>query len=231
MQNGKYINSGSLLRYCLLISAILIIAIYFMYQPFSWPVGLEALACLVALLIFLMAAILLWVFRNKPIITNQQTNISIGLAIGLLWTIEIGINNLIHPGLPLRDIIDDLFWAFIALLILYCAVASAYKKRKIAAAIIAGFWTGTASGAIACVTALSLIVFGMHFILNDPLNIKEWADTHKNLHYPGMHVYFAYQTFAGAILHLTVLGTLMGLILGLVGGVLGKSISLIYKHK
>ncbi len=37
-----------------------------------------------------------------------------------------------------------------------------------------------------------------------------------------MATYFAYQTLAGALLHLVVLGAILGLILGLVGGALGK---------
>jgi hypothetical protein len=37
-----------------------------------------------------------------------------------------------------------------------------------------------------------------------------------------MASYFAYETFAGAFLHLTVLGIGMGALLGVVGGVVGK---------
>jgi hypothetical protein len=182
-------NSKVLLKYCLIISSILVIIIYFPYRPFSWPVGYEALGCLVSLVILSLSIFLLWAFRNKSILTEEQKNISLGLTIGLLWTIEIGVNNLIHPMLPLRDVIDDIFWAEIALIILFFASAEAYEKRKISAGFISGFWTGTGSGVIACLTALVLIVFGMKFIISDPLNTKEWADTNRNLHYPNMKVF------------------------------------------
>ena len=221
------INSRVLLICSLAISAILVIAVYFNYRPFSWPGGTEALGCIISLSILLGSMLLLSTFRNHTIIKNANKNISLGLAIGILWTIEIGTNNLLHPKLPLRDIIDDLFWAVIALFILIFASVEAYKRQKIVAGIFSGFWTGTSSGALACLTALVVIVFGMHFILSDPLNIQEWSDTSKNLHYPNMQVFFAYQTFAGAILHLIILGTVMGLILGVVGGLIGKGTSLL----
>ncbi len=44
----------------------------------------------------------------------------------------------------------------------------------------------------------------MPLILKDQLNIKEWADLKEATHYPSMAVYFAYQTLAGAMLHLIV---------------------------
>ena len=144
--------------------------------------------------------------------------------IGLLWTIEIGINNFVQPGLPLRDIVDNIFWAIIALLILIFASVEAFQKRKVSAGISAGFWMGIASGTVACLTALALIVFGMEFITSDPLNIREWSDISKNTHYPSMKVYFAYETMAGALMHLTILGIVMGLLLGVLGGIMGKSI-------
>jgi hypothetical protein len=42
-------NIIKLIRLCIIISSLLIIAIYFMYRPFSWPVGFEALGCLTSL--------------------------------------------------------------------------------------------------------------------------------------------------------------------------------------
>ena len=45
-----------------------------------------------------------------------------------------------------------------------------------------------------------------------------------------MKVYFAYQTFAGTLMHLIILGTIMGLILGLLGGIIGKSMSYLKKE-
>jgi len=39
-----------------------------------------------------------------------------------------------------------------------------------------------------------------------------------------MAAYYAYETFAGAFLHLIILGIFMGLLLGLLGGTVGKVI-------
>jgi hypothetical protein len=217
--------SNILLRLCIIVSSIFVIAIYFIYRPLSWPGGFEALGCLVSLFILVILAFLHWFFRNKSIILNQQKNISLGLTIGLLWTLEIAMNNLLQPHLPLRDIADNIFWAAIAALILVFAVIEAFKKKTVLAGIISGFWSGTGSGAIACLTALSLVVFGMHFILTDPVNLNEWSRVNKTEHYPNIQVYFAYETLAGALMHFVILGTIMGLILGIIGGVIGKSVS------
>jgi len=227
MKLNFQIHSIGLLKFSLFISSILIIAIYLIYRTSSWPFGIEALGCLVSLFIILLFIFLITLFRNRPIIFNSGKQISIGLTIGLLWTIEIGINNIIQPGLPLRDIIDNIFWAVIVILILLFSAIEAFKTRKISAGIITGFWNGTGSGAVACLTALVFIVFGMSLILKDPLNIKEWTDTYKNQQYTDMKVYFAYQTFAGALLHLTVLGSIMGVTLGVLGGLIGKALNYI----
>ena len=70
--------------------------------------------------------------------------------------------------------------------------------------------------------ALSLIVFGMRFIAQDPLNISEWAVCRADSGAPTMAAYFAYETFAGAFSHLIVLGIVMGCLLGLLGGSIWK---------
>lgn len=215
-------NDNLVLRCSIIVSSLLVICIYFFYRSFSWPAGLESAECVIALVILISSFSFLWFFKAKPIVANHINDANLGLLIGLLWTVEIGINNLFHPLLPYRDIIDDTFWIVIAIIILVVAVLHAYKHKSIIAGIISGFWTGSSSGAIACLTALLLIVFGMQLILTDPLNMKEWTDVKTFVHSPGMDVYFAYQTLAGAIMHLVILGTIMGLILGLLGGVLGK---------
>jgi hypothetical protein len=154
----------------------------------------------------------------------QQRNVALGLYFGLLWTIEISINNLIRPDLPFRDLLDNIIWAIIALLILTTATRFAIRTKSILEGVRSGFWSGLSCGAVACLTALLYIVFGMKYILLDPPNIKEWDVFKATSNSPGMDVYFAYQTFAGAIMHLFILGAIMGLLLGLIGGVLGKTL-------
>jgi hypothetical protein len=71
----------------------------------------------------------------------------------------------------------------------------------------------------------------MKLILLDPLNIKEWSDVKMTIKTPGMDVYFAYQTLAGAIMHLFILGALLGLLLGAIGGILGRILSILKSKK
>ena len=47
---------------------------------------------------------------------------------------------------------------------------------------------------------------------------------HLDLGLEGMNVYFAYQTFAGGIMHLVILGAIMGLLLGIIGGFTGRTL-------
>lgn len=215
-------NATSLLRYSILVSFLLVIAIYLLYRSAFWPAGRELAESATSLLILALSFAFLQFFKKKPIVAYHDQNIRLGIVIGLLWTIEIAINNVVHPLLPARDIIDNAFWITIAAIILIVAIVKAYKNSSVVAGIISGFWTGSGSGAIACLTALLLIVFGMPLILKDPLNIKEWNDVRQYEHSRAMTVYFAYETLAGAIMHLVILGTLMGLVLGMVGGILGK---------
>jgi len=217
-------KSNRILSLSLLLSIILVISVYFLYRPNSWPAGPEALGCLSSVILMTAGLMILWIFRDKIINDLQKRNVALGLAFGLLWTIEISINNLIRPGLPLRDNIDNIFWATIAILILIAAIRDAYQTNKFLNGMKSGFWTGVASGAIACLSTLIIIVFGMKYILMDPLNIKEWNDIKATENSPGMNVYFAYQSFAGAIMHLFILGALMGLFLGIIGGFIGLTL-------
>lgn len=197
-----------------------IIAILYGYNP-------ETLAaCAGGFLILLVADVFLWFYRWRASQFNQRAS-QAGMLIGLLWTAEISVNNFIAPPLPARDIIDNIFWAIIALTIFIHACINAYRARRMWAGVIAGAWTGFASGAIACGTALSLIVFGMRLILQDPLNITEWAARGAGSSAPGMAAYFAFETLAGGLMHLLILGLIMGLLLGILGGASGKTASLV----
>ena len=176
---------------------------------------------------------LLWLYRERFDVAGKNEVFSqatpVGIALGLLWVVEIGINNFIAPTLPQRDIIDNIIWAVIALAILALAIAAAYRAKSFVQGIRAGAWSGFVSGLLACCMALSLIVFGMRFIVRDPLNIAEWEALGRTVpgtagsRAPTMAAYFAYETFAGAFLHLLVLGLGMGGLLGVLGGLIGKA--------
>jgi hypothetical protein len=227
--NFSILKANRILIITLLLSISLVITIFFKYRPSSWPLGKEAEACLLSLILLTATTLLLWILKDKISNDDQKRNVALGLCYGLLWTFEIGINNLVRPGLPLRDIIDNIFWAIIALLILITAFGDSYRKNDILSGIKSGFWTGLSSGAVACFSALFLIVFGMKFILLDPLNIREWNDLKAIENSQGMDVYFAYQSFAGALMHLIILGAIMGLFLGFAGGISGKTLRILKK--
>jgi hypothetical protein len=227
--NFRKMKSNKILSISIMLSILLAILIYFRYQTKSWPAGLEALGCLISIILMVTVLLLFRIFQDKIIDDLQKKNVALGLGFGLLWTIEISINNLIQPGLPLRDYIDNIFWAIIVVLILITVIQNVSKTNIFSHGITTGFWTGTASGAISCLSALIFIVFGMKYILMDPLNIKEWNDIKTSENGSGMAVYFAYQTFTGAIGHLFILGTCMGLILGIIGSFIGKTVNYLKK--
>lgn len=212
-------------QYLLITSAVLVVVMYILYPALEWSLKIEAGACLFSLILLIVLALLVEKFKHKLSGKSKQ-NLLAGLYFGLLWTVEISMNNVIQPKLPLRDYLDDIFWAIIAVFILYISCRDALNERKIIAGIKAGFFSGFASGIVACFTALVLICFGMKLLLKDPPNIAEWASVKNKTTYPTMASYFAYQTFAGAMMHLVILGIVMGLLLGIIGGLLGKLFSL-----
>jgi hypothetical protein len=225
--------ANKIMQLLLLISALLIIAIFFLYRGNNWPLGTQEIEAIGAFAIILFA-LFSQPFFSRKIKTDyyaQEKTVLFGLLIGFLWTLEINMNNILMPGIPARDIYDNIFWGFIALVIFIIALISSYKTKKITSGISTGFWTGFASGSVACVTGLIFIVFGMSQLLHDPLNIAEWSVRGPTSGTPNTAVYFAYQTLAGAILHLLVLGIAMGLLLGLLGGVLGKILPMLVKKK
>jgi hypothetical protein len=203
----------------------LVLVMYWLYPALQWSLKMEAGACLISVMILIFLALLINKFKNK-LSDKSKYNLKAGLYFGILWTIEISMNNIIQPGLPLRDHLDNIFWGIIAVLILWVSYKDAFDTKKISAGFKAGFFSGFGSGIVACLTALVLICFGMKLLLMDPINIAEWAYMKDKTNYPDMASYFAYQTFAGAIMHLIILGIIMGSLLGVIGGLAGKLVSL-----
>ncbi len=189
-----------------------------------------AIEAAVGFAILLAVSGFLWRYRRHALrVLNEaalQPTLLLGTGLGLLWMMEISINNFIAPPLPARDIIDNLFWAVIALAILLFAGIQAYQRTSIISGIAAGLWSGSVSGLFACCMALAIIVFAMHLIEQDPLNVAEWAERGPGSSAPTLAAYFAFETFTGAFAHLLVLGVLMGGLLGVVGGVGGKGLKL-----
>jgi hypothetical protein len=212
----------SVLLVIVLISAVLVVVVASAYS-YSLSTAIEAV---VGVIILLAATSFLWFYRRQVnqhgIAPANNRDLVIGIVLGLLWVIEIGINNFIAPPLPLRDIIDNIFWGVIAFSIMLLALRRAYQANNLVQGIRAGLWSGFASGALACSMALGMIVFGMGYITHDPLNIQEWSVGGSSSAAPTMAAYFAYETLAGAFGHLVVLGIAMGGVLGVIGGIFGK---------
>src|ERR1700756_2408376 len=102
-------------------SFFLVLLIYFIYRSNSWPMGQQALECLVAAIVLLAVAGFLLMLKNYRTTEFAAGSIGPGLWFGLLWAAEISMNNIIHPPVALRDPLDDVFWGIVALLILILA--------------------------------------------------------------------------------------------------------------
>jgi hypothetical protein len=201
---------------------VLITAVSYSYST------LTLLVSVAGFIILLLLSGILWFLHRGPDWLKKFVGIDldeatgVGLAVGVLWFAEISMNNFIAPPLPLRDTLDDIFWFLVALFIFIYAAFKAYRTQSVVYAVKVGAWSGLMSGFVACLTALLVIVFAMPYMMQDPLNITEWAARGASGNGPTMAAYFAYESFAGAFLHLLVLGLGMGGVLGVVGGVLGK---------
>ncbi|HEX7734614.1 MAG TPA: hypothetical protein VF458_07120 [Ktedonobacteraceae bacterium] len=218
-------TSSTILRISLLGSLLLVLSVFLLYRGTDWPLGTQAVEAFGALVLLLAINSALFFCRGSMQLqgeSSSQKSIALGLSAGLLWTTEISMNNILTPGLPLRDILDDLFWIAIALILLGASITWTYQTHNIRTGIRTGLWSGLSSGAVACLTGLIFVVIGMPLLLHDPLNLAEWSARGATSGTPNMAVYVAYQTLAGALGHLVVLGAIMGGVLGLLGGALGK---------
>jgi hypothetical protein len=219
---SKATTSYSLLVVLALIGLMLVCVVAFRYS-YSRLSAIESVAGIITLLV---VSVLLWLYRNRVGLhkgskDNNQA-IILGVILGFLWVIEISINNFMAPPLSARDIIDNIFWAIISLSILAFSILRAFQTNRFARGVEAGAWSGFVSGLMACCMALLVILFGMRFILQDPLNVAEWSMRAATADAPNMVAYFAFETFAGAFGHLIVLGVGLGAFLGALGGGIGK---------
>ena len=65
------LRSNRILSVLVGLSIILVIATYFRYRPYSWPVGTEALGCLFSV-IFMVAGLLLFRIFSDKLINDSQ---------------------------------------------------------------------------------------------------------------------------------------------------------------
>jgi hypothetical protein len=79
---------------------------------------------------------------------------------------------------------------------------------------------GSAPRQAIAINGLLLVTVFIQCLLRDPLNIQEYALRGAAEHSSDMAAYFAYDTMAGALGHLLILGLAMGVLLGAVGGLI-----------
>jgi hypothetical protein len=184
-----------------------------------------AVIATVALLVAAAIILLLGRFRSPQDLADISFGNRVGAVTGILWVLEISFNNFINPAISTghaRFIVDNTAWGIIALIILIASIRQSVQTRNSASALRVGASSGIVSGLFACLMGLSLIVFGMRFLLRDPLNIQEFASRGSASQSKDMATYFAYETMTGALGHLLAIGLLMGLLLGLLGGAIAK---------
>lgn len=212
---------GHVIRVALLVVSIgLAVAAYLVYRGPGWPLGTQGIEGLVAILVLVLTLVFgLWYGHRSHY--RADGSLLVGLVVGMLWAVEITINNVLTPGLPLRSIVDNSVWAAVALAILVYSFIRARRSGSVLAGIGAGLWSGFATGLVACVVGLLFVVFGIHLIVADPLTVAEWSAQGPESGLTDPVVFSAYETLFGALAHLHLLGTVMGTLLGLVGGVAG----------
>jgi hypothetical protein len=209
--------STRILRWLIYLSIVLTGTVWLVDRGRGWPFNGHLPEALAAFALLVAAAAAVRGFERGEQVDDRM--VGFGLAIGVLWVAEILFNNLLHPSLPGRDRIDDGLWALVALLI-FLAVYHADARDQPAAT---GLWLGAASGAVACATGLLFATVGIHAITTDPLSRREW----NSVGHGGSTIrsYWAYQTLAGSLLHLVVLGAVMGVGLGVAGGALRRAVA------
>jgi hypothetical protein len=199
---------ANIFRLLLAASGVMTVAAYLLYREPGWPYNVQSVQALLVLASIGLTALGFERFQQAKDDTRHL--IRAGLWIGLLWTAEICYNNILHAGLPLRDRVDDAFWLLVATLV---AVTAWKRGASLRHMVRRGLWIGAASGVVACTTALAFVVFALTAVTTDPLSQQEWASS-RSLGHASQQAYFAYQTMAGAVLHLVVLGVVMGSLIG-----------------
>ncbi|MEO7001423.1 MAG: hypothetical protein ABI068_06445 [Ktedonobacterales bacterium] len=181
----------------------------------------------IVVLALVAGALALWSARIRSPEGSRllRAGVLLGVLMGLLWVVEITYNNWLTPPVTVRDPVDDVFWASIAIAIFLQSLVVAMRSGRFSRGVFVGFWSGSVSGLLACLMGLILIVFLIVLVTHDPLSIQEWNTVKASDGAPDIATYFAYQTLAGALLHLFVLGILMGVLLGALGGAIGAGVA------
>src|SRR3954471_3813385 len=112
--------ANKILNGILIVSIVLVICIYFLYRGYGWPLGFQGVEALgiLGILLVILFSFMLWIRIEAHHSAIQSNSLGFASWVVLLWTVEIGMNNIVRPPLPARDIYDNIFWRMIAILIL-----------------------------------------------------------------------------------------------------------------
>jgi hypothetical protein len=206
---------------------VFLVSIISLRYVYDRPSAIECAICL-AIMIAVTAVLdqLRRRFLGREYMKAVASSTRVGAILGVLWIAEIALNNIVAPLEPARHRWDNVFLTVIAFSMLVDAATRSYGGNSLSRGIRVGSWLGLISGLVACCAGLSLVVFGMRFLLADPYNVIEFAE--RGEHEPNMATYLAFETMPGAFLHLFLLGLAMGSVMGALGGGIGKGLRLVF---
>jgi hypothetical protein len=162
--------------------------------------------------------------------TVRSMSWTFGLLIGGMWMAEVLIGNL--GGTPVLGNIRE-FRPRIYAMASWCALGAvvvaglgglvaAHETGSIGAALRVGIWSGVISGAITCVTILSVTLLFHDALMKESSNIREFAlSAHRPPTGAELSAFLYWDAFGGGVNHLWI-GPLLGVTIGGVGAVIGK---------
>lgn len=153
-----------------------------------------------------------------------------GFLIGGMWMAEILLGNLggtsvmgnLHQFHPRVYALAPWFALAAVGTTALGGLVAAYRTGSIGAALQVGVWSGLISGAIVCVTGMSITILFHDAMMQDPSNLHEFA---LSAHRPPTRAEFSnflyWDALAGCVNHLWI-GPLLGLTAGGIGALCGK---------
>lgn len=206
----------------LLAAAVLVNAVPILY-PLRGPMWLRLLGLTYmsgVILFVLVVVVAKWGLRpiTRDVAWDLRLGIRAGIALGAMWLLEIAVNNFVQPEARSRDTFDNIVWATISLVTVAIATLRAIRARSWIHGVCTGVWAGFISGLFACLMALLVATVWNDWLTRDPLMIAEYLARGTASGAPDIATYAAYETLAGAMLHLVGLGIIGGALLGALGG-------------
>jgi hypothetical protein len=156
----------------------------------------------------------------------------LGFLIGGMWVGEVFLGNLGGTSVfgNLREFHPHIY-AMARLFVLGAvgltalgSIVAAYRTGSIGAALRVGIWSGVISGAITCVTIMSITILFHEAMMKDSSNIHEFArSAHRTPTEAELSAFLYRDALGGGLNHIWI-GPLLGLTIGGIGAIIGKSL-------